>query len=52
MSLERICSRTVVTISPDATVLEAAKLCIPNKLAGDLGQTLTMLSKTVFIVGL
>ena len=26
MSLERICSKTVVTISPDATVLEAAKL--------------------------
>ena len=26
MSLERICSKTVVTISPDANVLEAAKL--------------------------
>ena len=26
MSLERICSKNVVTISPDATVLEAAKL--------------------------
>ncbi len=26
MSLDRICSKTVVTISPDATVLEAAKL--------------------------
>ncbi|HEY7557518.1 MAG TPA: CBS domain-containing protein [Candidatus Binatia bacterium] len=26
MSLERICSKDVVTISPDATVLEAAKL--------------------------
>jgi CBS domain-containing protein len=26
MSLERICTRTVVTIAPDATVLEAAKL--------------------------
>ena len=26
MSLERICTKTVVTISPDATVLEAAKL--------------------------
>jgi CBS domain-containing protein len=26
MSLERMCSKTVVTISPDATVLEAAKL--------------------------
>ena len=26
MSLERICSKTVVTISPNATVLEAAKL--------------------------
>ena len=26
MSLERICSKAVVTISPDATVLEAAKL--------------------------
>ena len=26
MSLERICSKTVVTITPDATVLEAAKL--------------------------
>jgi CBS domain-containing protein len=26
MSLERICSKTIVTISPDATVLEAAKL--------------------------
>ena len=26
MSLERICSNAVVTISPDATVLEAAKL--------------------------
>lgn len=26
MSLERICGKTVVTISPDATVLDAAKL--------------------------
>ena len=26
MSLDRICSKTVVTISPDATVLEAARL--------------------------
>ncbi len=26
MSLERICTKTVVTISPDATVLEAARL--------------------------
>ena len=26
MSLERICTKTVVTISPDATVLDAAKL--------------------------
>ena len=26
MSLERICSKTVVTISPNATVLEAAKM--------------------------
>jgi CBS domain-containing protein len=26
MSLERICSKAVVTISPDATLLEAAKL--------------------------
>jgi CBS domain-containing protein len=26
MSLERICTKVVVTISPDATVLEAAKL--------------------------
>jgi CBS domain-containing protein len=26
MSLERLCSKIVVTISPDATVLEAAKL--------------------------
>ncbi|HSE90854.1 MAG TPA: CBS domain-containing protein [Candidatus Binatia bacterium] len=26
MSLERICSKAVVTISPDATVLEATKL--------------------------
>jgi CBS domain-containing protein len=26
MSLERICSKAVVTVSPDATVLEAAKL--------------------------
>jgi CBS domain-containing protein len=26
MSLERICSKTVVTISSDASVLEAAKL--------------------------
>ena len=26
MSLERICSKTVVAITPDATVLEAAKL--------------------------
>ncbi len=30
MSLERICSKTVVTISPDATVLEAAKLMHSN----------------------